>query len=196
VHKKLKGKERAMDWYLMVWRKYAEFDGRSRRKEYWMFTLFNSLAILLLAAAGGAGIAMSRDYGGVLFIPIGLYILATIIPSLAVTVRRFHDSGRSGGMLLLLILLGIIPFVGLVTGVIQLVFLCQDSNPGVNQYGPNPKFPEPAGAMFAGNPYLIPTGYPAQPQPLVGQYGVGLCNRCGATINPGSSFCGSCGAHV
>ncbi len=180
----------------MVWRRYAEFDGRSRRTEYWMFVLFNFLAILVLAGVGGAGIAMSRGYGGVLFIPLGLYVLAVIIPSLAVATRRFHDTGKSGWILLLLIVLGLIPFVGLIATVIQIVLLCQDSQPGVNQYGPNPKFAEQAAGMYAGNAAFAPAGYPAQPQPLAGQYGVGVCNRCGATMNPGSSFCTSCGAQV
>jgi uncharacterized membrane protein YhaH (DUF805 family) len=192
----LEGREHKMDWYLMVWRRYAEFDGRSRRKEYWMFALFNFLAAILLCAAGGAGIAMSRNYGAVLLIPTGLYILATVIPSVAVTVRRFHDTGKSGWMLLLFMVLGIIPLVGLVTSVIQLVFLCRDSDPGVNQYGPNPKFPGQAAAMFAGNPYLIPTECPAQPQPPAGQNVYRLCSRCGATVNPGSSFCSHCGAQL
>ena len=178
-----------MDWYLMVWRKYAEFDGRARRTEYWMFTLFNFLAVLALGVVGVVGLAISKDYGAVLFVPVGIYGLAAVIPSLAVGVRRLHDSGKSGW----LILIGLIPYVG---GVVQIVLMCLDSQPGVNQYGPNPKFPEQAAAMYAGNAAFAPAGYPAQPQPLVGQYGVGLCNRCGATINSGSSFCGSCGAHV
>ena len=80
-----------MDWYLMVWKKYAEFDGRSRRTEYWMFMLFNFLAILALCAVGGVGIAMSQDNGWVLFIPLGIYGLAGLIPTLAVATRRFHD---------------------------------------------------------------------------------------------------------
>ena len=66
-----------MDWYLMVWRKYAEFDGRSRRTEYWMFVLFNFLAMLALAAIG---LRRNRDVAGqrmaVLFIPVGIYGLA------------------------------------------------------------------------------------------------------------------------
>ena len=64
-----------MDWYLMVWRRYAEFDGRSRRKEYWMFLLFHFIAILVLAAIGGAGIAMSEVVGSSWF-PVVLYSLA------------------------------------------------------------------------------------------------------------------------
>ena len=81
-----------MEWYLMVWRKYAEFDGRARRQEYWMFALFNFLAILALAGLGGIGIAINENYGGILFIPVGLYLLVCILSfqSIAVSVRRFH----------------------------------------------------------------------------------------------------------
>ena len=185
-----------MEWYQMVWRKYAEFDGRSRRTEYWMFLLFNFLVILALAAVGGVGLAISRDYGGLLFAPVALYGLAALIPSIAVAVRRFHDTGKSGWILLLLIVLGLIPLLGIIASVIQIVFLCMDSEPGTNQYGPNPKFPELAAGMYAANAAFAPVGYPAQPQPLAGQYGVGSCSRCGATMNPGSSFCTSCGAQV
>ena len=86
-----------MEWYLMVWKKFAVFEGRSRRTEYWIFVLFNLLAILVLAAVGCVGIAISEDYGGVLFVPLGLYMLAAFIPSLAVAVRRFHDTGKADG---------------------------------------------------------------------------------------------------
>jgi uncharacterized membrane protein YhaH (DUF805 family) len=184
-----------MDWYLMVWRKYAEFDGRSRRTEYWMFALFNVLAMLALGVVGGVGLAISRAYGPILFVPVGLYVLAVIIPSLSVATRRFHDTGRSGWLLLLLIVLGCIPYLGIIASIVQIVFLCMDGEPGVNKYGPNPKFPEQAG-IFPANAAFAPAGYPAQPQPLAGQYGAGLCNRCGATMSSGSSFCGNCGAQV
>ena len=184
-----------MDWYLMVWRRYAEFDGRSRRKEYWLFVLLNVLAILVLAAVAGR-VAMWNQQGSILFIPLGLYFLAAIIPSLAVATRRFHDTGKSGWLLLLLIVLGMIPFAGVIASIIQVVFLCTDGDPGVNQYGPNPKFPEQAAAMFAGNPYLVPMGNPAPAQPPVVMNDCRFCSRCGATTNPGSSFCSHCGAHV
>ncbi len=184
-----------MDWYLMVWRKYAEFDGRSRRKEYWMYVLFNVVAALVLGAIGGAGIAMSDNRGAFLFIPLGIYILAAIIPSLAVATRRFHDSGKSGWLLLLLIVLGVIPIVNIVTAIIQIVFLCTDGDPGVNQYGPNPKFPEQAAEMFYGN-NLTTIGIPTQPQPPTVVTSDRFCNRCGARLNGASSFCTSCGAQL
>ena len=168
-----------MEWYLMVWKKYAEFDGRSRRKEYWMFTLFNLLAIFALGALAIAGGVMLETTGKVasensvpfLFIPIGIYALAALIPSISAATRRFHDIGKSGWLLFLLIALGIIPVVGFITAIIQIVFLCQDSQPGANQYGPNPKFPEQGTMMYSGiPPGAIPAGFfmPPQPPPVAG----------------------------
>ena len=135
-----------VDWYLTVWRRYAEFDGRSRRAEYWMFALYNFLVCIAMGIVGGIGVVLMRHVswaGGIMIVPLIVYVLAVIVPSLAVTVRRFHDIGKSGWMLLLFAVLGIIPIVNLVTSVIQLVFLCKDSEPGENQYGPNPEFSEP-----------------------------------------------------
>jgi len=185
-----------MDWYLMVWRKYAEFDGRSRRTEYWMFVLFNLLAMIALAALGGVGMAISRDYGGVLFVPLGIYFLAVIIPSFAVAVRRLHDTGKSGWLLLLFIVLGLIPIIGFISSLVQIVFMCLDSDPGMNEYGPNPKFPEQAFGVFAGNAGFTSMGLGAQPQPLTGEMNFGFCKICGAKLNDASSFCSSCGTHT
>src|ERR1035438_1320758 len=125
-----------MEWYLMVWRRFAEFEGRSRRQEYWMFQLFNILAALAMAALGAIGIAINQKFGIILFFPFTLYWLAMIIPALAVSVRRLHDTGRSGWLLLLFVVLGLIPFVGIITAIVQIVFMCQDSVPGTNEYGP------------------------------------------------------------
>ncbi|MGB8029781.1 MAG: DUF805 domain-containing protein [Terracidiphilus sp.] len=185
-----------MEWYLMVWRRYAEFEGRSRRKEYWMFTLFNVLAVFLLAALAIAGMAISQDNGPYLFIPVGIYGLAALIPSLSAATRRFHDIGKSGWLLLLLCVLGIIPIVGFICSIIQIVLLCQDSQPGANQYGPNPKFPEQGAMMYAGNAGFIPTGFPAQPQPPVVANSFGFCKTCGVQLTDGSPFCGSCGTRI
>jgi uncharacterized membrane protein YhaH (DUF805 family) len=185
-----------MDWYLMVWKKYAEFDGRSRRNEFWMFVLFNLLAILVLGALGGAGMAMSEDYGGFLFIPLGIYVLAALIPNLAVSVRRFHDIGKSGWLLLLLIVLGMIPFVGIVASIIEIVLFCQEGNPGINQYGPNPKFPEQAVGIFAGNAGFTSMGLAAQPQQVATASSLVFCKNCGAKLTDGSPFCTNCGTRV
>jgi len=122
-----------MDWYLKVMKQYADFSGRARRKEYWMFTLFNIAIILALMIVL---IAMGATNNKAL-IAIGLvlycgYALAVIIPSLAVCVRRLHDIGQSGWYYFI----GFIPLVG---GIILLVWFCQDSQAGENQWGANPK---------------------------------------------------------
>jgi uncharacterized membrane protein YhaH (DUF805 family) len=191
-----KERKRTMEWYLMVWKKYAEFDGRSRRKEYWMFTLFNTIAIFLVMALAFAGIALSHSSGSFLFIPVCIYALAALIPSISVATRRFHDVGKSGWMLLLLCVLGIIPIVGFICAIIQLVLLCQDSQPGVNQYGPNPKFPELGAMMYAGNAGFVPANIAAPPQPFAVEVNPGFCKSCGAKLADGAPFCTQCGTHV
>jgi len=113
-----------MEWYLQVLKKYAVFSGRAHRTEYWMFVLINLIISFVLylveAFAGGPGVLG------------GLYSLAVLIPSLAVAARRLHDTNRSGWWLLI----GLIPVIG---AIVLLVFMVQDSQPGENQYGPNPK---------------------------------------------------------
>jgi uncharacterized membrane protein YhaH (DUF805 family) len=113
-----------MEWYLKVLKQYVGFSGRARRKEYWMFMLFNMIASIILTVV---------DYATDLS-PLfsGIYSLAVLLPSLAVTIRRLHDTGKSGAW----ILIGLIPFVG---GIIILIFTCMDSQPNDNQFGPNPK---------------------------------------------------------
>src|ERR1035441_9612615 len=119
--------EGEMNWYLMVLKKYAQFSGRSRRKEYWMFALFNCLFCLPLYILA---LVFREDAIGSIFLGLYfIYVLAILLPSLAVGVRRLHDTGKSGWMLLLCL----IPIVG---GIIVLVFTVLDSNPGPNEYGP------------------------------------------------------------
>ena len=186
-----------MDWYLMVWSKFAEFDGRSRRTEYWMFVLINFLVIIALAIVGGLGLAFmghGSGIGAVLFVPLGLYFLATIIPGVAVSVRRLHDSGKSGWLLLLLTVLGMIPVIGFIARVAQIVLMCIDSDPGMNQYGPNPKFPAQAAGVYAGYAGFAPAAAAAQPQPFAGVNEFRVCGKCGAKLHDASSFCGACGA--
>ncbi len=184
-----------MDWYLLVWKRYAEFDGRSRRTEYWMFALFNALILFGLAVAVGIGYLIARPLAIFLCIPIGFYVLAAIIPSLAVAVRRFHDSGKSGWWLLLFFVLNCIPIVGFISTVVQIVILCLDSEPGSNRFGPNPKFPEMAGVTAGSVGYPAP-GYYAQPQSVQSQPPIGdakFCSRCGTSMGA-STVCSSCGA--
>ena len=114
-----------MSWYTGVFKKYATFDGRARRTEFWMFALFNLLAyaVLLILA-----VAASKYF----FILFAIYFLAIIVPSLAVLVRRLHDIGKPGGWLF-------IAFVPLIGGIWLLVLTVTAGNPGPNQYGQDPK---------------------------------------------------------
>ena len=135
-----------MHWMLMPLRRYADFSGRSRRKEYWMFFLFNlliSLAVwtllLLLYVLGLSETAMMTVMMPV-FALYALVALAFVIPGIAVTVRRLHDTDRSGWN----ILLGLIPLIG---PIILLVFYCTEGNAGPNRFGPDPKAADRGGAM-------------------------------------------------
>jgi len=119
-----------MKWYLKVLKQYSDFNGRARRKEYWMFFLFNmSFAFLAAILDNLIGTANSELGYGVIY---GLYALAMFIPGLAVGVRRLHDVGKSGWMMLIVL----IPLIGAIW---LLILMVTDSNPGENQYGPNPK---------------------------------------------------------
>lgn len=118
---------------------YAVFTGRARRKEFWMFTLLNFLITIcfyVCSLMGAAMAAMGEDGAFIVVIAnilLILWNLAALIPVIAVTVRRLHDIGKSGWFFLL----HLIP-CGIGT-LILLVFMCMDSQPGDNQYGPNPK---------------------------------------------------------
>jgi uncharacterized membrane protein YhaH (DUF805 family) len=118
-----------MNWYLDAWKNYVNFQGRARRKAYWMFVLFNIIALVILSLIEGAlGLSGQNGYG----ILTGLYSLAIILPLIALAVRRLHDTGRSGWW----ILIGLVPLIG---PTVLIVFYVTDSQPGTNQYGPNPK---------------------------------------------------------
>lgn len=119
-----------MSWFLAALQKYATFSGRAQRAEYWYFVLFYLLIVLVLSIVDAFTGTFDRE-GGVGLLS-GLFSLALFIPSLAVAVRRLHDIGRSGWWLLI----GLIPLVG---ALVLLVFAVQDSQPGSNAYGPNPK---------------------------------------------------------
>lgn len=118
-----------MGWYLKVLTNYFGFSGRARRRELWSFALIHILVLVVLAfldaILSGGGI----DGYGILS---GLYWLATLLPAIAVGVRRLHDTGRSG----LWLLISFIPILG---ALVLIVFYLLDSEPGTNQYGPNPK---------------------------------------------------------
>lgn len=133
-------RSKGMNWYLEVLKKYAVFSGRARRKEYWFFTLINVLISIVLAVVDNVLGTFNREAGAGLI--GGIYSLAVLIPSLAVTVRRLHDTNHSGWWLLI----GLVPCVG---AIVLLIFMVTDSTPGENQYGPNPK----AGESYPPNIY-------------------------------------------
>lgn len=114
-----------MNWYLAVLKKYAVFNGRARRKEYWMFFLFNLVIGFILGFVEG----LAHEGFGILGAVYGLLVF---LPGLGVAIRRLHDTGRSGWWLLL----GLIPLLGMI---VLLIFMLIDSDPAENRYGPNPK---------------------------------------------------------
>ena len=119
-----------MEWYLKVVREnFANFNGRARRKEYWMFVLINVIIGAILSVIDRIlGLTMDSQAG----ILGSIYSLAILIPSIAVAIRRLHDIGKSGWFLLLVF----IPCIG---GLYLLYLMIQEGEQGVNAYGPNPK---------------------------------------------------------
>ena len=130
-----------LPWMLLPFRRYAEFSGRSRRREYWLFVLFNYIVALLFGAV--LGIVMLLLYFAdvsedgmmltcyIMIVPYALYSLWVIVPGLAVSIRRLHDLDKSGWHLLI----GLIPLVG---GIILLIWYCSEGTRGPNRYGPDP----------------------------------------------------------
>ncbi len=115
-----------MNWYLEVLKKYAVFDGRAQRAEYWYFALFSIIISIVLVIVDGATGSFNEETGfGLLS---GIYTLAILIPTIAVGVRRLHDTNRSGWW----ILIGLIPIIGFI---ILIVLFVIDSDQGENQYG-------------------------------------------------------------
>jgi uncharacterized membrane protein YhaH (DUF805 family) len=131
-----------MHWMIMPFKRYADFSGRSQRKEYWMFFLLNWIIVLplfILIGSQGDAADKAKDQaassGPAVEIGVAallIYLVAIIVPSVAVAIRRFHDQDKSGW----LFLLTLIPYVG---PFIMLAFMVVDGTPGPNRYGPDPK---------------------------------------------------------
>lgn len=123
-----------MSWYLSVLKQYAVFQGRSRRKEYWMFFLFNTIINFLLIVLHMALMEDVTFYqrGFAMFPIYSIYSLAVFLPVLGVSIRRLHDIGKGGWW----VLLNFIPVIG---NIWFIVLMCMDGSPGENEYGPNPK---------------------------------------------------------
>ena len=148
-----------MNYYLEALRKYAVFSGRATRSEYWFFVLFNGLVVFLLAVIVGlANGNLQQGLAGPLTparLAVDIYYLFVLLPSMALLVRRLHDTGKSGSWVAASILAGAlsalssvwpryalflsIPTFGLLLTL--LVFTIQDSESQANRYGPNPKVP-------------------------------------------------------
>ncbi|HEX4694776.1 DUF805 domain-containing protein [Sphingomonas sp.] len=164
-----------MEWMFMPLKRYAEFSGRSRRMEYWMWVLFVCIVYVVLSlldsalGLGGKSTAtqnlspngVSYNYGIHGGILTGLFALATLIPNIAVAVRRLHDTNRTGWWLLLplvpvivgvvMMMMGamslslsmvglgsMIMMLGGLLGIVLIVFYCLPGTPGPNKYGPDP----------------------------------------------------------
>ena len=111
-----------MDYFIGALKKYADFNGRARRKEYWMFVLmYIILTIVLVFVESLLGLGIFS----------AIFALALIVPSISIAARRLHDTGRSGWWQL-------ISFIPLIGAIVLLVFLVQDSHED-NEYGVNPK---------------------------------------------------------
>lgn len=113
------------EYYLDAYRNYFNFHGRARRSEYWYFVLFNFIVSLLI-------LSMAFTIKGAAIGIYVLYVLATIIPNISVSIRRLHDTNREG----ICVLFGLIPLVG---GIILLVFFAEEGTHGVNRFGEDPK---------------------------------------------------------
>lgn len=115
-----------MNWYLAVLRNYTGFTGRAHRTEYWMFALVNAVIYLVLEILAIAA------HSPFVYVLLGIYVLAVLLPGLAVAARRLHDTDKSFAW----ILIALVPFVG---GIVLLVFMCLPGTPGPNKYGTDPK---------------------------------------------------------
>ena len=147
-----------MEWMLLPFKRYADFNGRSRRMEYWMFALFNLIVMVVLGGITFAGIGgmdalmasapgATPEFGVLGYLGaglLGLYVLATIVPNIAVVVRRLHDRDMSGWWYLGVIIAGMIPLVGTLVSLAFLVLMFLPGTPGPNRFGPDPKDPAQA----------------------------------------------------
>lgn len=121
-----------MNYYLDVWHEYFDFSGRARRKEYWFFTLYHGLIILIGEALAVTSYRENSALDRIFWSVLVLYVLASIIPAIAVTVRRLHDINKSGWWYFI----SMVPVVG---GIWLLILMCTDGTNGPNTYGPDPK---------------------------------------------------------
>lgn len=129
----------------MFFSRYVDFQGRSRRSEYWWVVLFN---LIIFAVLGGLAFGLSggdfesgnlNPLSMIFFALMGLYGLAIIIPSIALFVRRLHDINLTGWIYLGLLIAGFIPVINFLASIAQIVIACIPGTKGENKYGPDPK---------------------------------------------------------
>ena len=146
-------------WYIKPIRKWMVFSGRASRKEYWIFTGTNALIViaLVIIEAGFEWFPNSE-----IFVVSNIFLFVITAPSLAVSVRRFHDTNHSAWWLLV----GLIPLIG---GILQLITLASAGDAGPNQYGPNPYHPDQTDCPQCG----MQTGA-----------GINFCTQCGTPLVP------------
>jgi uncharacterized membrane protein YhaH (DUF805 family) len=120
------------NWKLVVLERYAKFDGRAGRAEFWWYALANIVLNIAVWILVGIGFAIATGLGVVLIVLAAALYLALIVPSIAVAIRRLHDTDKSGWYLLI----GLIPFVGYI---ILIVFYVLEGTAGPNQYGAGPE---------------------------------------------------------
>ena len=141
-----------MDWMILPLKRYAEFSGRSRRKEYWMFVLGYLLVFAVLGGIFGLMGAFSSNMAEIeagamhvslllAMIVLGILGLGNLIPSIAEQVRRFNDRNMIGRWLLGAYILSLVPVVGFIVSIALLVIFVLPGTPGPNRFGPDPKDP-------------------------------------------------------
>jgi uncharacterized membrane protein YhaH (DUF805 family) len=130
IDQHLISKKNNMYWYLNVLKQYTDFKGRARRKEYWMFLVFNTIfAIAALSIDNIVGTTFGSTPYGIIYL---LYFLAVLIPGISVAIRRLHDIGKSGSMIFILL----IPIAGIIW---FLILMVTESQIGDNEFGRYPK---------------------------------------------------------
>ncbi|MDR0790268.1 MAG: DUF805 domain-containing protein [Bacteroidales bacterium] len=145
-----------MNYFIKCLKNYAVFTGRARRKEYWLFYLFYVIFLVVAMVLDNVlGIASKTLHYGPIY---GVFCLALLVPTLAVSVRRLHDIGKSGWWMLIFylasvvlsvlmtLLITVVPFIVFFVAIAimaiaiwMLIWVCKDSQMGDNQYGEYPK---------------------------------------------------------
>lgn len=152
-----------MEWMVLPLKRYADFSGRSRRREYWMFAMLNVLVtlagvVLIIAGLPEGSIEADTNFaeapgelGVASWLGMALLViwyLAVVIPSIAVTVRRLHDRDLSGWWYLAFIVASLFPILNVIGSIAFLVFMLLPGTVGENRFGPDPKDPHQA-SVFA-----------------------------------------------